>query len=107
PDGGPSRAERAAAVIDRAAPLVEGWRRDGHEVDLMSFGETVAPANPSSLRAPPTADATRIGEALGDVRARYAGRDLGAVVLVSDGIDTGRIGEGPLDATTRAAIDAL
>jgi uncharacterized membrane protein len=107
PDGGPSRAERAAAVIDRAAPLFEGWRRDGHEVDLMSFGETVAPANPSSLRAPPTADATRIGEALGDVRARYAGRDLGAVVVVSDGIDTGRIGEGPIDAATRATVEAL
>ena len=38
------------------------------------------------------------------MRARYAGRDLGAVVLISDGIDTGRIGEGPLDATTRNAI---
>ena len=41
------------------------------------------------------------------MRARYAGRDLGAVVVISDGIDTGRIGEGPLDAATRTAIDAL
>ena len=41
------------------------------------------------------------------MRARYAGRDLGAVVVISDGIDTGRIGEGPLDAATRAAIEAL
>ena len=107
PDGGPSRAERAAALVERAAPLFDGWRHDGHEVDLLGFGETVAPANPTSLRAPPTADATRIGEALGDVRARYAGRDLGAVVLISDGIDTGRIGEGPVDAATRATVEAL
>src|SRR6185369_13081283 len=70
------------------------------------FGEGVAPALPGNLREP-VADATRIGEALGDVRARYAGRVLGAVVLLSDGIDTGRIGEGPLDAATRATIEAL
>jgi hypothetical protein len=45
----------------------------GHEVDLFSFGETLAPATPASLREPPAGDATRIGEALADVRARYAG----------------------------------
>jgi uncharacterized membrane protein len=107
PDGGPSRAERAATLVERAAPLFADWARDGHEVDVLSFGETVAPATPASLREPPTADATRIGEALADVRARYAGRDLGAVVVISDGIDTGRIGEGPLDAATRASVEAL
>jgi uncharacterized membrane protein len=107
PDGGPSRAERAAALVDKAAPLFASWRSEGHEVDLLSFGESVTPATPASLREPPAADATRIGEALGDVRARYAGRDLGAVVLISDGVDTGRIGEGPIDATTRTTIEAL
>jgi uncharacterized membrane protein len=107
PDGGPSRAERAAALIDRAAPAFAAWERDGHRVDLYSFGEGLAPATPASLHAPPSADATRIGEALGDLRARYAGRDLGAVVLISDGVDTGRIGEGPIDAATRASIEAL
>jgi uncharacterized membrane protein len=107
PDGGPSRAERAAALLDRAAPDIAAWQRDGHEVDLYTFGETVSPATPASLRDPPAADATRIGEALGELRARYAGRDLGAVLLISDGIDTGRIGEGPLDGTTRAAIESL
>ena len=107
PDGGASRAERAAALIERAAPRLADWQRAGHEVDIFSFGENVSPATSASLREPPAADATRIGEALGDVRARYAGRDLGAVVVISDGIDTGRIGEGPLDTTTRAAIEAL
>jgi uncharacterized membrane protein len=107
PDGGPSRTDRAATLVDRAAPLFASWAREGHEVDLYSFGETVAPATPASLREPPAADATRIGEALADVRARYAGRDLGAVVVISDGIDTGRIGEGPLDGATRASVEAL
>jgi uncharacterized membrane protein len=107
PDGGPSRAERAAALLEHAAPEITGWQRDGHEVDLYTFGEAVSPATPASLREPPAGDATRIGEALGELRARYAGRDLGAVLLISDGIDTGRIGEGPLDASTHAAIEAL
>ncbi len=107
PDGGPSRAERAAALLDRAAPELAALQREGHDVDLYTFGESLSPATAASLRQPPTADATRIGEALGELRARYAGRDLGAVVLISDGVDTGRIGEGPLDAATRAAVDAL
>src|SRR5262245_52146286 len=107
PDGGPSRAERAATMLERAAPRLAAWQQAGHEVDVFSFGDNVSPATAVSLREPPAGDATRIGEALGDVRTRYAGRDLGAVFVISDGIDTGRIGEGPLDAATRTAIDAL
>jgi uncharacterized membrane protein len=107
PDGGASRAERAAELVRRAAPRFKAWEQDGHRVDLYSFGEVVAPATPESLRNPPAGEATRMGEALGELRARYAGRDLGAVVLISDGIDTGRIGEGPVDAVTRAGIEAL
>ena len=107
PDGGTSRAERAAALLQRARPRFSGWEQAGHRVDFYSFGEVLAPATPDSLAARPTGDATRIGEALAEVRARYAGRDLGAVVVISDGIDTGRIGEGPIDAVTRAAIQTL
>jgi uncharacterized membrane protein len=107
PDGGPSRAERAHALLAGAAPQLAAWEREGHRVDLYTFGEALAPATTASLAAAPAGDATRIGEALGDLRARYAGRDLGGVVLISDGVDTGRIGEGPLDATTRADLEAL
>jgi hypothetical protein len=107
PDGGASRAERAAALIRAAAPTFAAWEQAGHRVDLYGFGEVVAPATPESLAARPAAEATRMGEALAEMRARYAGRDLGAVVVVSDGIDTGRIGEGPLDAAARTTISAL
>jgi uncharacterized membrane protein len=107
PDGGASRTDRAAALIRRAAPRFAAWEQSGHRVDLYSFGEVLAPATPDSLAARPAGEATRIGEALAEVRARYAGRDLGAVVMVSDGIDTGRIGEGPLDPATRSTIQAL
>jgi uncharacterized membrane protein len=107
PDGGPSRAERARALLERAAPTLAAWEREGHHVDLYSFGESLAPTTTAALASAPSGDATRIGEALGDLRARYAGRDLGGVVVISDGVDTGRIGEGPLDATTRADLAAL
>jgi uncharacterized membrane protein len=107
PDGGPSRADRAAAIVERAAPDIAAWRQAGHEVDLYTFGESLSPASAASLRQPPSADATRIGEALTELSARYAGRDVGAVVLVSDGIDTGRIGDGPIDPATRAAMASL
>jgi uncharacterized membrane protein len=107
PDGGASRTERAADLVRRAGPRFAAWEQAGHRVDLYSFGEVLAPATPESLAARPAAEATRIGEALAEVRARYAGRDLGAVVMVSDGVDTGRIGEGPIDATTRNAIQSL
>lgn len=107
PDGGPSRAERAAALLDRTSATRAAWERDGHRVDVYTFGEGLSPATLDTLRAAPGADATRTGEALAELGARYAGHDLGAVVLISDGIDTGRIGKGPLDAQTRAAIQAL
>jgi len=50
------------------------------------------------LRATPQGEATRIGEALSELRGRLAGRDVGGVVLISDGIDTGRIARGRLMA---------
>ncbi|MEA2696040.1 MAG: hypothetical protein QOI66_311 [Myxococcales bacterium] len=107
PKAGASRFERAAALLEKAAPLFAEWEHDGHHVDLYSFGEVVTPVTVSALRAAPAAEASRLGEALSEVRARYAGRDLGAVVMLSDGVDTGRIGEGPLDATTRTALESL
>ncbi|MEP6652117.1 MAG: glutamine amidotransferase [Myxococcales bacterium] len=107
PDGGPSRAERAAALLAGPGSTRARWERDGHRVDLYTFGEGLVSSSLDGLRAPPAADATRIGEALAELGARYAGHDLGAVVLLSDGIDTGRIGHGPLDAQTRSVIDNL
>jgi uncharacterized membrane protein len=107
PSGGASRADRAAALIDAAGPEIAALQRDGHDVDLYTFSDALTPATRESLHGAPQGDATRIGETLSDLRARYAGRDLGAVLLISDGVDTGRIGEGPLDAVTRTAIEAI
>ena len=106
PDRGPTRAQRADALIAAAAPTFAAWEASGHKVEVYGFGEGLTPASRTQLPAP-KAEATRIGEALSELRTRFGGRDLGAVVLISDGIDTGRIGRGPLDADTRKSIEAL
>jgi uncharacterized membrane protein len=107
PDHGPSRAQRAAQIVAQAAPLFAEWERAGHRVEIYSFGEALATATPESLRATPQGEATRMGEALSELRGRLAGRDVGGVVLISDGIDTGRVARGPLDGETRRTLEAL
>ena len=107
PNDSASRAERAARLLTDPNGPRAAWERDGHRVDVYTFGAGLVPTTLDGLRAPPATDGTRIGEALAELSARYAGHDLGAVVVVSDGIDTGRIGKGPVDAETRAAIAAL
>jgi len=107
PDHGPSRAQRAAQIVADAAPLFSEWERAGHRVEIYSFGEALATATPESLRAVPQGEATRVGEALSELRGRLAGRDVGGVILISDGIDTGRIARGPLDGETRLTLQAL
>ena len=106
PDRGPTRAQRAAASLANAAGTFAAWEEGGHKLEFYGFGEVLEPASRAGLPSP-TAEATRIGEALSELRTRFAGRDLGAVVLLSDGIDTGRIGRGPLDADTRKTLEAL
>lgn len=107
PQGGGSRHDRMMKILDGSSGQMDQWRSFGHRLDLYSFGEGLAPASLASLRAASPVDATRIGEALTDLQGRYAGRDLGGVVLISDGIDTGRVGNGPLDADTLRAAKAL
>jgi uncharacterized membrane protein len=107
PDGGPSRRKRAGDLIAGASGLFARWQAQGHRVDLHAFGEDLKPTTAAALATAEPTEATRIGEALGEIKSRYAGRDLGAVVVISDGIDTGRIGPGPVDGDTQRVIEEL
>jgi uncharacterized membrane protein len=107
PPDGKERYLRAAEAIEGAGPLFESWKKEGHKLDLLSFGETLGATDVAALRNSPKGEATRLGESLAELQGRYAGRDLGAVVIVSDGIDTGRVGRGPLDGETRKSLQAL
>lgn len=96
-DGGSeTRASRIATVLRKARDSGELRRwRDDHILDFFGFGERVSPLAESDLvrAAGPssTAPATRIREALASVRQRYDGRDLAGIVLLSDGLDNGRL----------------
>ena len=107
PEGGGSRQQRMSSLLEQAQPTFDSWRRAGHRLDTYAFGETLTPASLQTLGDVPTADATRLGEAFTELQGRYAGRDVGGVIVISDGVDTGRVGAGPLDADTVAAVKSL
>jgi hypothetical protein len=92
--GGPTRTARVRALFDASSEALTAWRRD-HQLDVYSFSDVVSPASLDGVaRTPPTGDATLIRKALETVRARYDGRDLAGVVLLSDGAATGDINDG-------------
>lgn len=107
PQGGASRQERMVSLLQGAQGTLQAWRNEGHRIDTYAFGEALAPVTLEALATPASADATRIGEALSDLQGRYTGRDVGGLVIISDGVDTGRMGAGPIDADTMAALSSL
>lgn len=103
-----TRAARVSALLKRQQSEIMRWQ-DTHIVDYYTFGERLQPTSEDSLRrsgGPASlADATRIREALAAVRQRYEGRDLAGVVLLSDGLDNGRLAAGD-SADRRAPLPA-
>ena len=103
--------ERAAALVRRAAPRLRRLGDEaGHRVDLYSFyvARCWRRRRPIRWRRGRPAEATSIGEALAEcARALRGPRPPGELVMISDGIYTGRIGEGPIDPTTRNTVQSL
>jgi uncharacterized membrane protein len=89
---GPTRAERARRIIVNSAATFATWRQS-HLVDFYTFSDTLVPTTEAALAAgtAPRADATQLREALAALRARHDGHDLGGVVVISDGIPTGKM----------------
>lgn len=98
------------AMLADQAPVLDRWRQD-HQVDLYRFSDHARPlSDPAELRA--AGDQSRILTALDDVAARFRPGDLAAVVVVSDGADTGALGlasaeTGAVPPTAQAAADRL
>lgn len=81
--GGARRIDRARRLVaDRILPALAS--RFG--VEVLSFGEAVAAAEPAQLTA--AGRQSDLAGALSAVRDRYRGRPIAGVVLVSDGGDT-------------------
>ncbi|MCA1662749.1 MAG: glutamine amidotransferase [Myxococcales bacterium] len=112
--GEPSRAARAAKWLRDQKDALGRLSRE-HVVDYYTFGSELAPSTFESLTTPPArpvySDATHLREALANLRARYEGRDLGGVIVVSDGVDNGRLGAALADdfafVRTSVTIEAV
>lgn len=75
----------------RVQALLKKWSSGATEtgVRLYTFGDQLAPAELSSLARdfPATAQHSRLGQALEALKAQAKGDSLGAVVVISDGVD--------------------
>ncbi|MGZ3429685.1 MAG: hypothetical protein ACXVCV_23705, partial [Polyangia bacterium] len=110
--GQPSRAARTAAWLRDQKDALARLGRE-HILDFYSFGGELSPTTLEALTTTPPAraDATHLREALSNLRARYEGRDLGGVLVFSDGVDNGRFGaafgDKGLDAEASDFVKAL
>jgi uncharacterized membrane protein len=90
-------AARGRRRIDAARDLVAGalvpQLAKSFQVEVLAFGEGVAPAAPADLSA--SARRSELGAALTAVRDRYRGRAMPGIVLLSDGGDTSGRGDEP------------
>ncbi|HET7218552.1 MAG TPA: glutamine amidotransferase [Vicinamibacterales bacterium] len=85
---GGRRIDAVRAIVTRQlVPLLS----KGFQVEVLGFGESVAPVVPGELSA--SARRSELGAALAAVRDRYRGRVMPGIVLLSDGGDTGGQGE--------------
>lgn len=112
-EGERSRWDAAMAFVEAARERIEGVDAD-HIYEIVAFdGETRA-TSIAELQAAgaPAGASTHLLEALEEVAERYPRADLGGVVIVTDGTDSGalsgRVQPGdPLDAETARFVESL
>ena len=107
--GAPTRAARARAIVDASRATFETWK-GAHDVDLYAFADVLAPTTPAALAASVSteaAHATRLREALEALRARYGEGQLAGVVVISDGVPTGRFAGGVGDGASQDFLSSL
>ena len=63
PDGGKPRHVRASEILRDAQPMFDRWAAEGHRVEVLGFGEALAPTSSAAAAEAPRAEATRLGEA--------------------------------------------
>jgi len=100
---GPTRIERTRKLLEASHETLAAWERD-HKIDYYTFSETISATSLQGLSAKAEGKGTLIRKALDQVRARYEGRDLAGVILISDGSSTGSFAE---DAGEGAVRDFL
>lgn len=107
-----TRYERAVDGLAELKPLIERTK-DDHNFHFFSLGDGLRPTSLAALSgARPTDDATEIGVSFDNLDEHLDPQNLGGLVLVSDGIDTGALGRRiqrgeALDQTTLELIEKL
>ena len=106
--GGPTRADRAAAAIRASQAAFAAWRTT-RRVDFFTFSDGLLPVSETelALSRPARGDATLLGEALQSLRARYEAHELAGIVVLSDGIATGKLAEDAAGAATTELLTGL
>ncbi len=89
-EGESARLDRARAVVTESAEAFESWE-NRHRVDRYGFAETAIPVDATASSLNGDGSATNVRRALEEIRARYRGRDLAGVVVISDGVATGEL----------------
>lgn len=103
------RARDAVEALDLPAELED----DNHIWDVFTFGGDLTDTTANALSSVrPTERATDLGAAIATLARRYERADIGGLVVISDGTDTGEIGERTrrdeeLDAVTLEAVKSL
>jgi uncharacterized membrane protein len=104
-EGEASRLERALAALNASRSRLERWRRE-RSVDLWGFGSTLRALQRTDGIAP-VDHSTQIQLALAELRRQHRGRDLAGVIILSDGVDNGQLGTGPLAPASRRFLARL
>lgn len=113
-DGDQTRHDRAKEALKELEPMMAAENED-HHFDLFTYGEQLSPlASQAVADLDARANAADLTGALEAVKEHYEGKDLGGIIILSDGIDTGAIGRRvqrgeDLDEVTRqflASFDA-
>lgn len=107
-----TRAARAVDALEKLKPLMERGK-DDHNFHFFTLGEGLRPTSLSALSsAPAGGDATEIGASLDALGEHIDPQNLGGIILLSDGIDTGALGRRiqrgeALDQATREVLAGL
>lgn len=87
-----TRFERAQQAVEQLKPLMERTK-DSHNFHFFTVGEELRPSSYSALAGvDPTDDDSQIAGALEELAEHLDPQNLGGVVLITDGIDTGAVG---------------
>jgi uncharacterized membrane protein len=111
-DADQTRYDRASAALEDMKSVLERTK-DDHNFHFYAFGDGLSPSSRSALAgAKPTEDASDLTGALETVKQDLDVENLGGLVVLSDGIDTGAIGRRiqrgeDIDEGTLALIDEL